>query len=254
MLCLKRKSSSNFAAMKQKMHIICLRSVRYSDSKSILSAYSLEAGRVSLLVGSGKGREAMRRRALTQPLGVLECVADVVPGRDIHRVAEMRPLHPLSALRANPVKCGVAMFLAEVLGVILGESQADEPMWRFVSAAVVRLDALEPDKVANFHVYFLYRLGMVAGIAPDSATFAPGKVFDLSDGRFRTAAPLHRDFLYSDEAEVAATLSRMTFDNMHLFRFTRAQRNRVTDLILRYFTIHYARLDSIKSLEVLRSL
>lgn len=146
------------------------------------------------------------------------------------------------------------MFLAEVLGVILGESQADEPMWRFVSAAVVRLDALEPDKVANFHVCFLYRLGMVAGIAPDSATFAPGKVFDLSDGRFRTAAPLHRDFLYSDEAEVAATLSRMTFDNMHLFRFTRAQRNRVTDLILRYFTIHYARLDSIKSLEVLRSL
>ncbi len=109
MLCLKRKSSSNFAAMKQKMHIICLRSVRYSDSKSILSAYSLEAGRVSLLVGSGNGREAMRRRALTQPLGVLECVADVVPGRDIHRVAEMRPLHPLSALRANPVKCGVAM-------------------------------------------------------------------------------------------------------------------------------------------------
>lgn len=240
--------------MKQDMHIICLRSVAYSDSKSILAAYSLEAGRVSFLVSAGKGREAMRRRALTQPLGLLECVADVVPGRDIHRLAEVRPLHPLAALRSNPMKCGVVMFLAEVLGVIMRESQGDASTWRFIERAIVEFDALDAAKVANFHLWFLWGVGRCLGISPDVSAYDVGKVFDMSDGIFRTSAPLHRNFVAPEQSHTVALLGRMSIDNLHLFRFTRQERNAVLDGILRYLSIHITSLGGIRSVDVLRSM
>lgn len=240
--------------MKQQMHIVCLRSVRYSDSKYILSAYSLEAGRVSFLMNDGKGREAVRRRALTQPLALVECVADIVPGRDIHRMGDMRALAPLSGMRSNPVKCAVALFIAETLGSLLRESQSEPGLWKFVEQAIIALDGMDSRKTANFHLWFLYGLGRFLGISPDVGGYSPGEVFDMADGIFRKTAPMHRDFISSEQAASVAMLERMTLDNMHLFRFTREQRNATLDGILRYLSMHYAPLSGLKSLDILRTL
>lgn len=240
--------------MKQKMHIICLRTVRYSDSHSILSAYSLEGGRVSFLVGDGRGREASRRRALTQPLGLLECVADIRPDREIHRIGEMRATYPLAGLRSNPVKCAIALFIAEVLGSLLRESQKDEGVWRFVESSVLALDGIEGARAANFHLWFLYGMGRCLGVSPDTSEYYPGAVFDMDSGIFRRSAPLHRNFVSAERSGSVALLERMTLENMHLFRFTRDQRNETLDGILHFLSMHHAPLSGLKSLDVLRAL
>ncbi len=72
--------------MQETLHMIALRTVAYADDRSILSAYTRSRGFMSLLVRGGKGREASRRRALLQPMSVVECVADIVPGRDVSRI------------------------------------------------------------------------------------------------------------------------------------------------------------------------
>jgi DNA repair protein RecO (recombination protein O) len=251
---LNRAFSSNFAAVKQKMNIICLRTVRYSDSRSILTAYSLEGGRVAFVVNSGSGREALRRRALTQPLALVECVADVRAGSDIHRIAELRALTPLASLRSNPLKGAVALFIAEVLGALLRESQPDEAAWHFIERSIMALDLLEMPKVANFHLWFLWGIGGCLGVSPDVRAYSPGNVFDMSDGIFRGSAPLHGEFVPAGESATVALLGRMSLDNLHLFRFTLQERNAVLDGILRYLSIHITPLGSLKSLDVLRSL
>ncbi len=56
-------------------------------------------------------------------------------------------------------------------------------------------------------------------------------------------------------SEAAAMLSRMTFDNMGAFRFSREERAEVTDAILRYYSIHLSPLGgAAKTLDVLRSM
>ncbi|MDE5744509.1 MAG: DNA repair protein RecO [Paramuribaculum sp.] len=240
--------------MKQKMQIICLRTVRYSDSANILSAYSLESGRVSFLMSDGKGRESARRRALTQPLGIVECVADVRPGREIHRLADLRAMTPLTTLRSNPIKCAVALFMAEVLGSLLRESQTDEAVWRYIERSVLALDEIEAARVANFPLWFLYGMGRCLGVSPDSSEYYPGMVFDMDGGIFRKSAPLHRNYVSAERSAAVALLERMTLENMHLFRFTREQRGEVLDGILHFLSIHHAPLAGLKSLDVLRTL
>lgn len=46
----------------------------------------------------------------------------------------------------------------------------------------------------------------------------------------------------------------MTAANMHLYRMTRAERSRILDLILDYYSLHVASLRSLKSLDILRTL
>ncbi|MBD5185563.1 MAG: hypothetical protein HDS92_03030 [Bacteroidales bacterium] len=241
---------------KEPLNIVTLRRVSYNDRHSIITAWSRERGRVSLLVPDNAGRSGARARALMAPPSLAGCLADIRPGRDIFTVSDIRPLHPLADLRANPLKSMVAMFLAEVMAAILRESQPDAPLFDFVKLALEHLDALtEPRAVANFHLCFLYQLGRFLGVEPDASTWRPGRLLDMHDGLFRATPPPHADFLDAAESEAAALMSRMTFDNIKKWRLTRHQRNRSLDVILRYFAIHLAPgLAQMQSLEVFRAL
>ncbi len=240
--------------MKQKLQFIALRMVRHNDRHSILSAYSDECGRVAFAVPAGAGREAARRRALLMPLSIVECVADVKPGRDVSLMSEPRALTPLMGLRANPIKSSIAMFLAEVLGVVLRDGPPDAVLYKYVRSSIEVLDALPADRAANFHICFLWGLGRFIGIEPDTEGYRDGMIFDMRDGCFRVAPPMHPNYLDSLHSKAVAAVSRMTYVNMHLFRMSRVERNELLDGVLNYYSLHYAGLQSLRSLDVLREL
>ena len=145
------------------------------------------------------------------------------------------------------------MFMAELLGTVLTESQEDAALYAFLVDSIERFDSMSRG-VANFHLAFLYRLGRYIGIEPDVSTYAPGRVFDMVDGTFRSSPPLHRRFLPPEDAATVALLSRMTWDNLAAFRFSRNQRNSTLTAILEYYTLHYAALSGLNSLDVMRRL
>ena len=66
--------------------------------------------------------------------------------------------------------------------------------------------------------------------------------------------PLHPDFLRSDEAARLHDLFRMNYETMHLFRMSRKDRNRVTELALRYYRLHVPDMPELKCLDVLKTL
>lgn len=233
---------------------ISLRVTRYSDTQSILTVFSRERGRIALALPAGRGREASRMRALTMPLGIVECETDIRPGRDIHPMRQVRPITVHADLHANPLKQMVAMFTAEVLAASISAGEADERIFDFVAGAASCLDKADGPATANFPLCFLYRLGEMLGVEPDISTFTPGSMLDMRDGRWRRSAPLHGECLSPEASDAAAMLSRMTFENMGAFRFSRAERAEGTDAILRYFSIHIAPLGTLKTLPVLRSM
>lgn len=239
--------------MLRSLHCIALRTIKYNEKHSILSAYSLELGRVSFLLPAGSGREAARRRALMMPLGTFECVADIRHGHDIYIMKEPKADIISHGIHSNPIKSALALFIAELLSVVLREYQEDKALFMFLRQSIERLNDATIG-VANFHLCFLFRLGRFVGIEPDVSTYQEGRIFDMVDGTFRLTAPLHSQYLSPQDSAVVALLSRMTYDNMHKFRLSRENRNQMLDVILEYYTIHYASLSSLKSIDVLRAL
>ena len=146
------------------VNMIALRLTRHSDRQSILTAYSREAGRLSIAIPAGGGKNASRMQALTMPLSLLQGVVDMRPGREIVNVKGLQLAEPLHSLHSHPVKQMSGMFLAEVLAAVLRDNEGDAVVWSFIESAVKVLDSLVDGKAtANFHLWFLYRLGALTG-------------------------------------------------------------------------------------------
>jgi DNA repair protein RecO (recombination protein O) len=239
--------------MLRQISIIPLRITPYNDRSSILAAYSLEMGRVSFLLPAGASREAQRRRALLRPLCPIQCVASSAPGRELMQMREPRPIFVAQHLMCNPLRASMALFLADVLGAVLRQSESEPLLFEFIVDAARRLnDPATP--VANFHLAFLMKLGQFVGICPDGGSWRPGYVFDMRDAVFRATPPLHADWLEPLEAQALERLSRIEWDTMHIYKYTRAQRARVLDLILEFYTLHHVNLRQLRSLPVLHDL
>lgn len=246
----------NFAAMYQQLHAIVLRVVRHSDTRLIVTAYTKEAGRLAFAVADSSTPAGRRRRAMLMPLALVECVGDLRPGREIHRLRDLRLSEPLADIRMNPAKSAVAMLLADVLAAALREPQPDGLLYDFLASSILRLDASTLG-VANFHLCFLIRLQALLGIEPDLSGYRSGRVLDMAGGtlvdRAYVAMPAG-DVLSEADTVVAMALSRMNWRNMHLFRFNRDQRNAILDVILKYYTLHDVTMTSLRSLATLRQL
>ena len=238
------------------LHCISLRSVRHSDKASILSVWTAENGRMSLSMPEGAGREARRRRALTMPLAMFECEADIraQARRDIYSVRDLKGHSGSMSLHSRPAKSCMAVFVADVLDLLLRESQPDEALWDFLSESVGVLAMCDSGRaLQNFPMVFLYRLMHFMGIGPDLSDYRPGAIFDLREGRFRMSAPFHSDIVSPSDAPVIAFLARMDYVNMWRLRIPAPQRREITDRILDYYSRHITRLSPLRSLEILRS-
>lgn len=242
--------------MKQKLTLIALRTTKVNDRTSILWAYSDELGRLSFALNAGSGREACRRRALLMPLSVVECEADVRPGRDINFMSQPRGILTMDRVYSHPVKNAIAMFLSEFLSIVLKETMPDPGRFSFIVDSINLLTELSDNHaIANFHICFMLRAGRFLGIEPDYSSYAPGRVFDMTDGIFKApfSATLNHT-LTPEESKALVMLGRMTYSNMGVFRLGRTLRNRILELIIEFYSIHLTSLSSMKSLEVLRTL
>ncbi|MDE6859778.1 MAG: DNA repair protein RecO [Duncaniella sp.] len=236
------------------LSLIALKVTKHSDKQSILTALSRERGRVSLALPAGSGKSSARMKALTMPLCVIECVTDSRSEREIIPMRQVHQLIPLRTIHSNPVKQMVAMFLAEVLNALLRETNEDESLFDFITRCIRILDEADGTGTANFHICFLYQLGRLSGIEPDTSTFTPGSILDIRDGIWRQTMPLHREYLTPEESAAAYRLSRMTFSNYYKYRYTREERNRILNALLHYLSVHFVSLRNIHSLEILRAM
>lgn len=245
----------NFVSMYQQLRCVALRTIKYDDRRSIVSAWSEQLGRVSFIVPDGASREARRRRALLMPLSLFEGVSDVKTGRELLSLRDLRPSFVLPDLSCDPVKAVVAMFLAEVLERVLREAQPDRLLTAFLFESVVRLDSMtDRTAVANFAPIFLYRLGYFAGIQPDGATWRRGAFFDMSAARFRQSAATEGETLDPQRARLVHLLDCLTYDNSVHLHLPRTIRRELLDGILRYYSLHHSQLRDLRSLDVVTRL
>lgn len=238
------------------MELIALRTVRYNDKNSILSAFTAERGRVSVLVSASGGKEAKRRRALLMPLSIVDAEIDARPGRDIFNLREVRPLSSSLSIISSPVKSVIAIFIADFLNSLLRQEAADPLLFDFLREEILALEAMDDGESVNSHIGLLCRLSRFMGIQPDIGSYREGAFFDMADGLWRVSPPLHSAWLDQTESRLAfLVMARMTAPTRNLATLLnrRAIRNRAIDILIDYYTAHFAKL-KLPSLDVLRDM
>ena len=185
--------------MYERLNGVVLRTISYNDKNSIVRVYTDSHGLLSFLLPQSNGKTARMRRALFQPLSLVEIESDITANREIYRIREARCLVPLPSLHSHPVKNAVSLFITELLSHVIVEEEQNAPLFAYISSSVQLLDRLEKG-IANFHICFLYNLGIFLGIEPDTSTYVKGSRFDMLNGVFTTGIPSHSHFLCPEES------------------------------------------------------
>ncbi len=239
--------------MYEKMTGIVMHVLKYSDKNSIAHIFTDARGRMSFLIPQGSTRAARMRNAMFMPLSIIEFEARITPGRDIASLKDVKTVHQLSSIYADPAKSAIAMFISELLTRAIQESERNSQLWQYLYQSVLLLNSIEHG-VANFHICFLYNLGAFLGIQPDTGTYRHGYWFDMENGVFTASQPPHAHALPPDEAAALMTISRMSFSNLQLFKLSQAQRNSILDTALTYFQLHNSTVGAMRSPDILRQL
>ena len=239
--------------MLQKMKVLVLHTIKYSDSSLIVHAYSEQKGRLAFWVRIPKSSRAKVKNVLFQPLALLELDADLSAKSGIHPVKDAKPLVVWQSIPFHPIKSSVALFLSEFLSRALMEEAENPALFAYLQASIEWLDRCERP-AANFHLVFLMHFALFLGLFPNLENYREGDWFDLLNGTFVSLPPSHSQCLRPDDASRISTLMRMNYENMHLFRLSRAERGRILDVLLSYYAIHITGAAELKSIAVLKEL
>ena len=236
-----------------KTEAIVLHAFKFGESRMIVELFTRQAGRLSFAVPIPKTPKGRLKKQYFQPMNLLEVECDIRQRVQLQKLKDARLLSAYASIPFSPEKLALSLFIAEFLYHALRSEQQNEPLFAYLYDSMQWLDVAESG-YANFHLTFLMRMSRFLGFYPNLDDYVDGCVFDLRAASFSLQVPTHRDFLQPDDARRIHTLMRMDFPTMHLYRLSHADRNRIVDVLLRYYRLHIPQFPELKSLAVLQEL
>jgi len=227
---------------------IVLSSLKYGETSLIVKAFTASDGLKSyLLKGVFSSRKGKLKAAYFQPLSQLEIVAVHKDKGTLESIREVKVNFPYATLHADITKNAITLFLSEILVICIREEQADPGLFSYLETALQWLDT--HDHIANFHLYFLLALMRYLGCYPDTRKIeAP--YFDLFEGQF-TQVPTGKRMISGEDLEHFRALLGANFDEVHMIKLSKVQRQRLLQIIVDYFELHLHGFRKPKSLAVL---
>lgn len=239
--------------MLQKTVGIVLHTLKYNDSFNIVEMFTELSGRASFLVSVPRSKKSAVKSVLFQPLAIIEFEADYRPTYALHRIREAKSFYPFRTIPFDPYKVSIALFISEFLCRAIREEAENRPLFAYLINSIEWLDEQNSGFV-NFHLVFLMRLSRFLGLFPNLEGYNEGDYFDLMNACFISSRPFHNSFIVPEDASRLVKIMRMNYESMHLFKMSRADRNRCLNIINDYYRLHLPDFPALKSLSVLQEL
>ena len=230
---------------------VVLSTVKYGDSGMVVQMLTDRYGRQSYMVqGVRSSRGRGSKMALFQPLFLLQFEGLESPHSDLHKRREVQNDVVFKSLPYDIRKSTMALFMAEVLYRLVGESEANEPLFEFVHSSVCALDEID-EGVSNFHLWFLANLSRYLGYFPGNE-HCKGCWFDMREGLYVSEMPLHDHTMNAEEAELLRDLTETDLEYLGEIPLNREQRVTMLSRLVEYYSIHLEAIRSVRSIEILQ--
>lgn len=225
--------------MLRKTRGIVLSFVKYRETSIIVRIFTDQFGVQSYIENGVRSSKGKNKIALFQPLTLLDLVVYHDDKKDLHRISEIRCLHPFTSLPYEVSKSCVGIFMAEVLHKTLKEHTENVSLFEFIHDAVIQLDQ-QKEGFENFHLHFLIQYSLYLGFTPHSAE----EIFEQLDA---LSVP------YVFNAQTAEILNDMIVRESGLEnRLSRKTRSELLDILLLFYRIHIEDFGELRSLPVLK--
>jgi DNA repair protein RecO (recombination protein O) len=229
---------------------IVLSALRYSDSSFIVRVYTEQSGQKSFMVRVGKGRSAMSRMVLLQPLTLVTVSYsnDDRQGLRIPRMFERAEM--LHSTPFDTVKSSIAIFMAEVAGRSLQEETPDMALFAFLYDTILLLDR-EEHACSNLHLKFLIEFSRFMGCHPSFDHEDDHPWFDLREGEFCAYPPVHPYCIGGPVRDALVHILTVPMGQHWQVQMSNAHRRELLQALVDYYRFHVDGMREIRSHHVL---
>lgn len=235
-----------------KSQAVVLHTLKYGESGLIVSLYSRESGRETLMLNGVRSKTKGNRAALLQPMFLVDYEASEVPHGRMHRLKDIVSALPVVA-EFDMRRSALSMFIAEVVYRLVKEEVANEDMYRFLAQTSCWLREMG-EGVENLHLWFMVRLSVFMGFCPEDNWFEES-FFDVCQGRFVVLPPMHKMYFDRDNSELLNRLMRVsTTEQLADIALSRARRREFLENMLTFIGYHNEGMGTVRSIEVLREI
>jgi DNA repair protein RecO (recombination protein O) len=232
---------------------IVLHYIKYGETSVIATIFTRESGRQSFIINAARGKKSKNKINLLQPLFIIDLVAYQKQTREIQRIKEIKSNHVYQSIPFEIQKSSQVFFLAEILYKTITGQESYLELYDFIKNGLLYFDLLEKG-IANFHLYFLYRLSGYLGFLPDTKTRNFEGWWDLRKGALVPFEPSHPLYANKDITKYLVELSGLKFQDLSEFNIPKKTRSELVSKFMDYYQLHFENLGQIKSLKVLKEL
>lgn len=232
---------------------IIIKVINYNEKYLLVNILTRDYGRVTYLVLKQTGKKSKIKRTIFQPLSIIDIVAMHKNNRDIQQLREANTAYFHHSIASDIRKISIVFFLSDILSKILDTYHEDGKIFNFLSDSLAILELTE-NGIANFHITLLLKLSKLLGFYPNFESYAEDSHFDMVNGEFTKSIPPQKKFLDASTSKFLYMLNKINYKNMHLFKFTRCERQNILDGIIKYYRLHTFDFSELKSLETLSEL
>lgn len=230
---------------------IVLSSIKYGDTSLIVTCYTQKSGVKSYLLRSIlKSKKGKLKAVYFQPLTQLELVAKHSNKGSLNSISDARVTFFMNDLSVDFVKQSIVFFLAEMLHNSIKEEEENDSLFSYLETSLEWLNLHQ--NISNFHIVFLINLTKYLGFFPD-VTDNDTLAFNLRDGVFTNEAFVGES-LIGDDLILFKSVLGIKFDMAHKLTLSVVNRQRLLEIIIKYYELHLVSFRKPKSIEVLKSL
>tara|TARA_B100000787_G_scaffold153966_1_gene128497 strand:+ start:24695 stop:25420 length:726 start_codon:yes stop_codon:yes gene_type:complete len=229
---------------------IVISAIKYSDTSLIVRLYTKEVGLVSyLLKGILKSKKGKLRTAYFQPLTQLSIIASHQEKRSLQLIKEVQVIHAYDSIHTSVVKQSIVLFLSEILTNAIQEEENNTLLYDYLESSFIWLDSHQ--QISNFHFPFLLNLTKFLGFYPDISQ-SKKSGFNLREGYF-TDDLQDKEVVKGIEINQLKKLLGINFDTLEYINFSKTERQKILQILIRYFELHLDGFRIPKSLAVLET-
>jgi len=236
-----------------KTKAIVLYQIKYNDNSIIVNLYSLDYGRIAIMVGGLSSKRGRNKLMYFSPLNILNIEIAYKEKRQIQRAKNIDFNIVNSEIPYKTSKTSIALFIAEILQKSLQEQESNPMLFTFLRTSIEILDQINKG-LANFHLSFLIQISRYLGIFPVNNFSENNCFFDIRKGRFRAYDSISPFLLSKEESLIIHRVMQLNYTELNQLKIGRKQRFAVLESIIQYFGLHIEGFGEFNSLKVLNEI
>ncbi|MDR2130845.1 MAG: DNA repair protein RecO C-terminal domain-containing protein [Odoribacteraceae bacterium] len=231
------------------VNAIVLKSVPFVERQRIIRLFSLEHGFLSMMTPAFPNRRGGIGTA--RAMQVVEVEFARSARGELHALRSIRPTRDTSTIGSDVFKMNIALLWSEVLCLILRHEARNEPLYDYLRRSVEYLD-VAGDDVANFNLFFLYRLCDLLGFRIETSSYREGYLFNLRDGLFCPSCPSAGDVIGPRAAGAIYRLCCTPLQSIREIPLNGEGRGILLNVVLSFIGRHLDVDFNTKSIQVIR--